>query len=257
MTVGRMGTHDGATRVRVVLPTYNEALNLPDLVPRLLAVGPMVDVLVVDDASPDGTADVVQNLSKGGFGDRLTLLSRSGKAGRGSAVMAGFKHSLADDRYAWFAEMDADQSHQPEELPALLEAGRGADMVVGSRYIRGGRIEGWSLKRKAWSAMSNRIIRIALGVPMTDFTNGYRVYNRRALELLSESPLRETGFISLSEWAHTIHRSGLTIREVPTVFINRRLGTSNMSAAEAIGALRALVRLRGWLPRGRAECRRR
>ena len=236
-------------RVLIVLPTYNEALNLPLLVPRLMAAAPTVDVLVVDDASPDGTAEVVASLAASGLGERVALVRRLRKAGRGSAVMDGFRRSLADDRYAFFGEMDADQSHQPEELTTFLQAAADADMVVGSRYIPGGRIEGWSFRRKAWSAMSNRIIRFVLGVPMSDFTNGYRLYSRRAVTLLTESPLRETGFISLSEWAHTLHRAGMTIREVPTVFINRRLGTSNMSASEAIGALRALARLRGWLPR--------
>ena len=158
--------------------------------------------------------------------------------------MAGFRRALSDARYGWFAEMDADLSHQPEELLALMAASNGADMVVGSRYIPGGRIEGWGARRRVWSRTSNRIIRVALGVPVADLTNGYRLYSRRAVELLSNTPLRETGYISLSEWAYTLHRANLAIREVPTVFINRRFGKSNMSGAEAIGALRALVRIR-------------
>jgi glycosyltransferase involved in cell wall biosynthesis len=243
-------SRSSADRVLVVLPTYNEALNLPLLIPRILLIRPTIDVLVVDDASPDGTGEVVGRLIAR-EGTRVGLLERRHKSGRGGAVMAGFKRALTDDRYGWFVEMDADQSHQPEELPRLMAAAQQADMVVGARYLPGGRIDGWSRRRLAWSQASNLIIRRVLGVPMTDFTNGYRIYNRRAAELLASANLRETGFITLSEWAYTIHRSGLTIGEVPTVFINRQLGQSNMSASEAIGAVRALVRMRARPPRAR------
>jgi dolichol-phosphate mannosyltransferase len=232
----------------MVLPTFNEALNLPSLIPRILQVNRAIDVLVVDDGSPDGTGELAEALGKK-FSPRVAVLHRSSKSGRGGAVMAGFRQALHDNRYVWFGEMDADQSHQPEELPALIEASRRADLVVGARYLPGGRIEGWRLRRRIWSRASNAIIRRVLGVPMTDFTNGYRVYSRRAVELLAASKLRETGYISLSEWAYVLHRAGLRIEQVPTVFINRRLGKSNMSAGEALGAIRALLRMRGWLPR--------
>ena len=178
------------------------------------------------------------------------MLHRATKSGRGGAVMAGFRQSLADDRYAWFGEMDADQSHRPEELPALIDAIADADLVVGARYLPGGRIEGWPLRRRIWSRASNAIIRTVLGVPLTDFTNGYRLYSRQAVELLAAADLRETGYIALTEWAYAIHQAGLRMKQVPTVFIDRRLGESNMSAGEAIGAVRALLRMRGWLPKG-------
>ena len=235
-------------RVLVVIPTFNEAENIPLLVPLVLAQGLEVDVMVVDDGSPDGTGQIADDLAAT-LQPRVGVVHRSSKSGRGGAVMAGFRAALPDPRYAHFAEMDADLSHQPEELPALLAASSGADMVVGSRYIPGGRIEGWSSRRRVWSRSSNRIIRWVLGAPMTDFTNGYRLYSRRAVELLAAAPLRETGYITLSEWAFAIHRAGLPIREVPTVFINRRFGKSNMTASEAIGAIRALVRMRGGLGR--------
>jgi len=230
-------------RALIVVPTFNEAENLPVLLPRLLAIDVPIDVLVVDDNSRDSTGRIADELAGSGQG-RISVIHRNAKAGRGSAVMAGFRQGLQDRRYAWLGEMDADLSHQPEELSVLFVAAQDADMVVGARYLPGGRIEGWSSRRRIWSRWSNRIIHAVLGVPMTDFTNGYRLYSRRAVELLSESRLRETGYITLSEWAFTIHRAGFRIVEVPTVFINRRFGKSNMSAAEAIGAVRALWRIR-------------
>jgi dolichol-phosphate mannosyltransferase len=224
-------------RLAIIIPTYNEALNLPHLVPRIRAVQPDAQILVVDDGSPDGTAAVAEGLGVG-------VLSRSTKSGRGGAVLAGLIQASGDPDIEWFLEMDADISHQPEELERLLAVSDGADMVVGSRYLPGARIEGWSWRRKVWSRMSNRMIRTVLGVPMSDFTNGYRLYSRRAVEHLAGRRLRETGYISLSEWAYALHRARMTIREVPTTFINRRLGTSNMSASEAVDALRGLIRMR-------------
>ena len=235
-------------RVVVILPTFDEAQNIPILVPFLLAVGDKVDVLIVDDNSPDQTGKIADDLAHR-LPARVSVLHRQSKSGRGGAVMAGMRQALSDDRYAWFCEMDADLSHQPEELAAMLEAAAGVDMVVGSRYVPGGGIEGWGTVRRVWSRMSNRIIRTVLGVPLTDFTTGYRLYSRRAVEFLTRAPLRETGYIALSEWAYKIHGAGMPIREVPSVFVNRRFGKSNMSAAEAIGAIRALLRMRGWLPR--------
>ena len=163
--------------------------------------------------------------------------------------MAGMRQALADDRYGWFCEMDADLSHQPDELAGMLEVAPDVEMVIGSRYIPGGGIEGWGIGRRAWSRMSNRIIRTMLGVPLTDFTTGYRVYSRRAVEFLTSARLQETGYITLSEWAYTLHKAWMPMREVPSVFINRRFGKSNMSIGEAIGAIRALLRMRGWVPR--------
>jgi dolichol-phosphate mannosyltransferase len=227
-------------KLLVVIPTYNEALNLPHLIPRLLAVQPEADILVVDDGSPDGSAEVARKLG-------VQVLERSTKAGRGGAVLAGFRSAL-DDEYEGYLEIDADLSHQPEELPLFLANADHADLVVGSRYLEGARIEGWSWRRRIWSRMSNRMIRVVLGVPLSDFTNGYRLYSRRAVKHLAATPLRETGYISLSEWAYVLHLAGMPLAEVPTVFINRRYGTSNMSASEAINALRGLMRMKRRLP---------
>jgi dolichol-phosphate mannosyltransferase len=225
----------------VVIPTYNEALNLPHLVPRLRAVLPGADLLVVDDGSPDGTARVARELG-------VDVLERPAKAGRGGAVLAGLRQGLTRGGYDAYLEIDADQSHQPEELPRFLESFDAADMVVGSRYMSGARIEGWSWRRKVWSRMSNGLIRLVLGVPLSDFTNGYRLYSPRAVDYLASAPLRETGYITLSEWAYALHAAGMRLAEVPTVFINRRFGTSNMSASEAVNAMRGLMRMKRRMP---------
>jgi dolichol-phosphate mannosyltransferase len=230
-------------RLAIVVPTYNEVLNLPLLIPNVLSVVSEGELFIVDDGSPDGTGALAETFARENPG-RVHVMHRSSKAGRGGAVMAGLRAASVDEAYDWFCEMDADLSHQPEELARLLAARDGADMVVGSRYLRGARIEGWSWRRKVWSRFSNRLIRAVLGVPMTDFTNGYRLYSRRAVQHLVGRRLRETGYISLSEWAYAMHRAGFPIREVPTTFINRRHGTSNMSASEAMNALRGLIRMR-------------
>ena len=231
----------------LVVPTFNEAQNLTYLVRRILTATESVDILVVDDGSPDGTGALAEALS-GTHAPRVHVLHRPSKSGRGGAVLAGFRLALDHPEYTWFGEMDADQSHQPEELPTLIDAIRNTDLVVGARYLPGGRIDGWSLRRRVWSRASNAIIRFVLRVPLTDFTNGYRLYSRRAVEHLTRSKLNETGYISLSEWAFVLHRAGMSMTQVPTHFINRRLGKSNMSAGEAVGAIRALLRMRGWLP---------
>lgn len=231
-------------RTLVVIPTYNEALNLEELVTRLVTHPANVDVTVVDDASPDGTGQLAEELARRHPG-RVSAIHRSGKGGRGAAVLAGLRVGAADPRYERFVEMDADLSHLPEELPRLLEAADRADVVIGCRYVDGSRIEGWSLRRRVWSRLSNRVIDTILGLPLGDYTNGYRLYSRDAVEHLLGARLRERGYISLSEWAAVLHREGMTFANVPTTFVNRRLGVSKMSAGEATAALRALLRLRG------------
>jgi dolichol-phosphate mannosyltransferase len=230
-------------RPLIVIPTFNEALNIEQLIAKLLALEPAVNVLVADDASPDGTGVLVDRLAHE-HPDRVFALHRDAKGGRGAAVLAGLAQGALDDRYDRFVEMDADLSHLPEELPALLAASESADVVVGSRYGHGSRILGWSRRRKLWSRMSNRIINTVLRLPIGDYTNGYRVYKRSAVEHLLAADLRERGYISLSEWACVLHRSGMTFVDVPTTFVNRRLGVSKMSAGEATEALRALLRMR-------------
>ena len=229
-------------RTLVVVPTFNEAPNIAEMIERILGVDAAIDVLVVDDNSPDGTALIVEGLVD--QDPRVRLIRRTAKSGRGDAVMAGFRLGLQREEYAHFAEMDADLSHEPESLLDLLAAAAHADVVVGSRYVEGGRVQGWGPHRRAWSWMSNRIIGVVLRTPIADNTNGFRLYSRPAVETLASARLREKGFIALSEWTFVLARAGYRFADVPVLFIDRTRGTSNMSAAEAFGALRALVRLR-------------
>ena len=236
------------SRSLVVIPTYNEALNIEQLVTELLELDNAIDVLVADDASPDGTGALVERLGDRHPG-RVAVLNRSAKGGRGAAVLAGLKHGLADDRYSRLVEMDADLSHLPAELPSLLAASEHADLVIGSRYGQGSRIIGWSRKRKLWSRVSNWLLRTVLRLPTRDYTNGFRIYSRRAARILASADLRERGYISLSEWAWVLHHAGMRFADVPTTFINRRHGISKMGTGEAASALRALMRLRFSRPR--------
>lgn len=227
----------------VVIPTYNEALNIRGLVEALLTHRDL-DVMVVDDGSPDGTGAIVEELHRE-QSQRVRLLTQPKKGGRGAAVLAGFREGVQNEKYHSFLEMDADMSHLPEELPRLLALAGSADVVIGSRYLAEGLIVGWSWRRRLWSRASNWLIDVILRLPVTDYTNGYRLYSRKAVDILLGAQLRERGYISLSEWATLLHRSGLRFANVPTTFVNRRLGKSKMSLSEAVGAMRGLLRLRG------------
>ena len=230
-------------RTLVVVPTYNEAMNIEGLIASLLEVDGSIDVVVVDDGSPDGTADVVHALGLTAPA-RVHLIRQDRKGGRGAAVLAGLRRGLEDTRYVSFVEMDADLSHLPAELSRLLDEGRGADVVIGSRYLPGSAIVGWSFRRRVWSRMSNRLIDRVLRLPVSDYTNGYRCYSRRAVAALAAMQLQERGYISLSEWAVRLHQAGMGFANVPTTFVNRRVGQSKMSLGEAAGAVRGLIRLR-------------
>ena len=229
------------SRILVVIPTFNEALNLDEVVSRVLAAGPEFDVLVVDDGSPDGTAALAMALAA--RDSRVRVVERAGKEGRGTAVLAGFRHGLSDSAYGLFAEMDADLSHAPEALPELVAAAAGYDVVIGSRYIPGATIVGWDRKRTIWSATANRLLGAAMRLRVSDYTNGFRLYRRAAVEELVRTELRESGFIALSEFLLVLARADYSITEVPVTFRDRSRGKSNMAASEVVGALRALPRL--------------
>jgi dolichol-phosphate mannosyltransferase len=231
-----------APRILIVIPTYNERDNVPALCRDLLGRPEKADVLVVDDNSPDGTAAAVEAVAAE-FPGRMDVLRREGKGGRGGAVLAGFARGLPGD-YDLFFEMDADFSHRPEELPLFLEAATEADVVVGSRYLPDSRIENWPAARRFFSKLANLYARFFLRIPISDYTNGYRCYRRAAVEALDTSLINATGYIVLSEVAYQLHVRGFRFTDVPTVFVNRRRGQSNLSRTEIITAFLSVLGLR-------------
>jgi glycosyltransferase involved in cell wall biosynthesis len=221
-------------RALVVIPTYNEADSVLGVIERVLAADPRADVLVVDDGSPDGTAKLVAERAAGE--PRLHLLERDAKQGLGAAYRAGFAWGL-DRGYDALVEMDADLSHPPDRLPALLDGLAEADLVIGSRYVPGGRTVNWSPLRKAISRGGNAYVRLALGLPVHDSTAGYRAYRRQVLEALPVSAVRSNGYSFQVEMAHRTWQEGFRVLEVPITFTERATGVSKMSkriVAEAL-----------------------
>jgi dolichol-phosphate mannosyltransferase len=216
-------------RPLVILPTYDEAENVLPLSREILAVAPAAEILVVDDASPDGTADRVEAASRDER--RLHLLRRPGKLGLGTAYLAGFRWGL-ERGHDPIATMDCDGSHAPRFLPALLEAARDHDLVIGSRYVPGGGIVNWPWYRRALSAFANRYTRVLLRLPTRDNTSGYRCYRRSVLEAADPFSIRASGYAFLEEMVFRVHRAGLRIAEVPIVFEERRVGESKIGTAE-------------------------
>jgi dolichol-phosphate mannosyltransferase len=228
--------------ILVVIPSYNEKENIGSLSKKILETDTSIDVLVIDDNSPDGTAEIVRKT--GGFGKRLNLIVREKKNGRGGAVLDGFRYGLKDKKhYSYFFEMDADFSHSPDEIPRFLEKIQDCDLVIGSRYRSGSKIIGWPITRKVFSKLANIYARCLLRIPITDYTNGYRLYRRAVLENLEYKAIEASGYIVLSEVAFQIHLAGYRIGEVPTVFVNRRRGLSNLSFSEIHSALRSVFHL--------------
>ena len=196
------------------------------LASRVIELYPQIDVLVVDDSSPDGTASEVEEAQKL-HGNRLLLNVRTGEKGRGVAVLEGLSYAVSQG-YSLAFEMDADWSHQPEEIDLFLKKIEECDIVVGSRYLPESTIRYWGWKRTIFSWLANHFLRCVLGIPITDYTNGFRCYSRDSIQSLDMEHIDAKGYIVLSEIAYQLHRKGKHICEVPTVFINRRRGDSNM-----------------------------
>jgi len=226
----------------VVVPTYNERDNIGRLVDALLGLGRDMRVVIVDDNSPDGTGPVADELAAH-YGPAVQVIHRSGKGGRGGAVLAGFRATLPTDADL-FVEMDADFSHDPAELPRLLDAAADYDMVIGSRDLPESRVVNWAWRRTVFHHLSNFYARLVLGIPVRDYTNGYRVYHRRVLEALDFDAIQATGYIVLSEVLVQAHRAGFRIGEVPITFVNRQRGVSNVTPAEIMESFTGVLKLR-------------
>ena len=216
-------------RFLVVLPTYNEADNVLEMSRQVLSQDPAIDILVVDDNSPDKTGDLVEEAGR--TEPRLGLLRRPGKLGLGTAYLAGFRHGL-DQGYDCVITMDCDFSHNPKYLPAMIAAMADHDLVIGSRYVPGGGVENWPAHRRALSKFANFYARLLLRIPTRDCTAGFRCYRRRVLETVGPFEIRSSGYSFLEEMAWRVHHCGFTIGEIPILFEQRKAGASKIDSKE-------------------------
>ena len=229
----------------VIVPTYNERANLPPLAQRLLGLPVPVDLLVVDDNSPDGTGQLADELAA--KHPAVRVLHRAGKNGLGRAYLAGFHWALERD-YEFIFEMDGDFSHNPDDVPAFLAAAKDADLVLGSRYLNGIRIINWPLKRLMLSKCAAKYVRVITGMPFTDPTGGYKCFRRRALQALKLDAIESNGYSFQIELTHKIWRQGMTVVEVPIIFTDRFQGHSKLSRGIVREALWMVWRL--WFQNG-------
>jgi dolichol-phosphate mannosyltransferase len=228
------------TKVAVLIPTYNERDNLAGVVARVRTVVPGLDIVVLDDNSPDGTGALADDLAAAD--DHVHVLHRPGKAGLGAAYLEGFQWAL-DRSYDAVIEMDADGSHQPEHLPSLIEAAQHADVVIGSRWIPGGAIVNWPWHRKALSVGGNIYTRVLLGMPVHDATAGFRLYRTEALRTMGLGDVASQGYCFQVDLTWRAVRAGLVVVEVPITFVEREVGSSKMSRSIMTESLR---RITGW-----------
>lgn len=222
-------------RVVTIIPTYNELESLPITMGRLRAAVPDSDVLVVDDNSPDGTGDLVDRMAA--EDPRIHVLHRTGKAGLGAAYLAGFRWAL-DRGYDVLVELDADGSHKPEQLPLLLaEIPKGADLVIGSRWVKGGGVVNWPLHRKLISRVGSLYSRTMLGLGLKDITAGFRAFKRETLEALDLNAVESVGYGFQVDMTFRVAQLGKKIVEVPITFVERELGVSKMSGNIVLEAM--------------------
>ena len=234
----------------VIIPTYNEKENIENIIRAVTGLKEHTfNILVIDDGSPDGTANIVKDLMAEEFKDRVFLIQRSGKQGLGTAYITGFKWAL-NQGYDYIFEMDADFSHAPSDLPRLLSACKkdGFDMSIGSRYITGVNVVNWPMGRVLMSYFASKYVRIVTGLHIHDTTAGFVCYRREVLETIDLDAVRFKGYAFQIEMKFTAYKCGFKIKEVPVIFVNRELGTSKMSGGIFSEAAFGVMRLRwdGW-----------
>lgn len=225
----------------VVVGTYNEAENIPSLLPDILELGPQYEAIVVDDNSPDGTGRIVSQIAVNK--PRIHLVERPARLGYGTAYLEGFRTALglgAD----YVVQMDADYSHNPRDIPRLVEAAEEADLVIGSRYVKGGSTSGWPLRRRLISRTASLVVRLLLGLPIRDCTGGFKCFRRSTLASIDFREIRSRGFASSYEMNYFCHRSGKALREIPIRFVDRQAGKSKLSLRIIAEVIVAIARLR-------------
>ena len=228
-------------RALIIIPTYNELENIQSIIPEVLSQDPRIEVLVVDDNSPDGTADAVKGMMK--EGPRIHLLERERKMGLGTAYVAGFKYAI-ENNYDFVFEMDADFSHDPGALPGFLEAIEEYDLVLGSRYIQGVNVINWPMKRLLLSYFANQYTRIVTGLPVRDATGGFKCLRVEVLKAIDLDQVRSNGYSFQIEMSFKAWKKGFRIHEIPIIFMDRRVGISKMSKKIVREAVTMVWRLR-------------
>ena len=229
----------------VIIPTYNEKENIEAIITAVMSLPVEFHVLVIDDGSPDGTAAIVKQLMDNNFQGRLFIVERQGKQGLGTAYIAGFKWAVAHG-YDYIFEMDADFSHNPQDLLKLHDAcaNKGADVAIGSRYVSGVNVVNWPMGRVLMSYFASKYVRFVLGIPVHDTTAGFVGYRREVLETIELDKIRFKGYAFQIEMKFTAYKCGFRIVEVPIIFVNRVLGTSKMSGGIFSEALLGVIRLK-------------
>ena len=228
----------------VIIPTYNEKENIENIIRAVFGLEKSFHILVIEDNSPDGTADIVRRLQKE-FPEQLFMIERKGKLGLGTAYIAGFKWSI-ERKYDYIFEMDADFSHNPNDLPRLYKACHddGGDIAIGSRYISGVNVVNWPMGRVLMSYFASKYVRIVTGIPVHDTTAGFKCYRREVLETINLDNIKFKGYAFQIEMKFTAYKCGFKIIEVPVIFINRELGTSKMNSSIFGEAVFGVIRLK-------------
>lgn len=213
-------------RSLVIIPTYNEKENIREIIQEILSVGEYMEVLIIDDNSPDGTGVIVEEIVKENH--RVHILHREGKLGLGTAYVTGFKWAI-EKKYDFVFEMDADFSHDPKVLPDFIKMMNDWDLVIGSRYTNGVNVVNWPMKRLLLSYFANIYARIVTGIPVKDLTSGFKCYRRSVLESINLNDIHSNGYAFQIEMHFKTYRKGFRVTEMPIIFVERRVGTSKMS----------------------------
>lgn len=228
----------------VIIPTYNERENIENIIRAVFGLEKLFHILIIEDNSPDGTSDIVRTLQQE-FPERLFMLERTGKQGLGTAYIAGFNRALELD-YQYIFEMDADFSHNPDDLPRLYNAcaKEGYDLAIGSRYVSGVNVVNWPIGRVLMSYFASKYVRFITGMPIHDTTAGFKCYRREVLEMIDFSAIRFKGYAFQIEMKFTTYKCGFKIVEVPVIFVNRELGTSKMNSGIFGEAVSGVIKLK-------------
>ena len=229
----------------VIIPTYNEKENIEAIIRAVMELPLEFHILIIDDGSPDGTANIVKGLQKKEFKDKLFLVERSGKQGLGTAYICGFKWAI-EHKYDYIFEMDADFSHNPQDLLKLYDAcaNQGADVAIGSRYVSGVNVVNWPMGRVLMSYFASKYVRMVTGMKVADTTAGFKCYRREVLETIELDKVKFKGYAFQIEMKYTAYKCGFTIKEVPIIFVNRVLGSSKMSGGIFGEAVLGVIRLK-------------